>query len=72
MSDNCELLDSCGFFKKYRNTKESACLGFISQYCNGPKMNQCERKKYREANGTPPPDDMMPNGYTIVASKSKA
>lgn len=61
----CELLEKCGFFKKYKDTKNAACQGFMSQYCRGPKMNECERKKYREQHGTPPVDDMMPTGQII-------
>ncbi|MEW5948151.1 MAG: hypothetical protein AB1711_01915 [Thermodesulfobacteriota bacterium] len=61
----CELLEKCGFFKKYQGAKDLACRGFINQYCNGPKMNECKRKEYRKKHGTPPPDDMLPNGLTM-------
>lgn len=61
----CELLDKCGFFKKYQAAKDLVCKGFIAQYCQGAKMNECERKKYRQAHGTPPSDDMMPSGHMI-------
>ena len=61
----CELLETCGFFRKYQESKELACKGFIRQYCQGEKMAQCERKKYRAEHGTPPPDDMMPNGKSM-------
>ncbi len=66
MEMQCELLEKCGFFKKYIDTKNLACRGFIKKYCKGPSMNQCERKKYREKNGKPPIDDMMPDGNTIT------
>jgi hypothetical protein len=62
----CELLEECGFFKKYQATKDLACKGFIQQYCKGPKMNQCRRKEYRQAHGKPPSDDMMPNGQATI------
>lgn len=62
----CELLTTCGFFKKYQATKDLACKGFIAQYCRGPKMDQCKRKEYRAKNGVPPADDMMPSGQMIV------
>jgi hypothetical protein len=62
MAQECELLDKCGFFKKYQNTKELTCKGFIRQYCTGPKMDECKRKEYRKQHGQPPPDDMMPPG----------
>jgi len=58
----CELLKKCGFFKKYAGSNEILLKGFINTYCKGTKMDECERKKYRKKHGTPPPDDMMPNG----------
>ena len=65
MSQDCELLETCGFFKKYQETKELACRGFINQYCKGPKLDECKRKEYRLKNGEPPSDDMMPSGQII-------
>lgn len=61
----CELLSACGFFKKYNQSKELVCKGFIQGYCKGEKMNECERKKYRQQHGKPPSDDMMPSGHMI-------
>ncbi len=67
MSQQCELLENCGFFKKYNTTKELACRGFIRKYCMGPLMNECKRKEYLAANGVPPVEDMMPSGQMINA-----
>ena len=64
----CELLDVCGFFKKYQHVKETACKGFINMYCNGPKMDECMRKKYRMEHGVAPPDDMLTNGMKVPES----
>lgn len=66
MTQECELLNKCGFFKKYQNSRELACKGFILQYCKGPKMSECKRMEYRTKNGVPPADDMMPNGQMII------
>jgi hypothetical protein len=68
MNQECELLTKCGFFKKYQTAKDLACKGFIQRYCKGPNMNECKRMQYRKENGTPPSDDMMPNGQMIVAN----
>jgi hypothetical protein len=65
METECSLLTKCGFFIKYCNTKELACRGFINQYCKGPKQYECKRLEYRNKNGVPPPDDMMPTGQFI-------
>jgi len=64
--EECSLLENCGFFKKYKETRNLACQGFINLYCKGAKMNECKRKKYKEENGQPPSDDMMPSGQMIV------
>ena len=67
METKCELLEKCGFFKAYKETKDLACRGFIRMYCTGPKMNECKRKEYRREHGAPPPDAMMPNGALLAA-----
>ncbi|MDA8084032.1 MAG: hypothetical protein M0024_10285 [Nitrospiraceae bacterium] len=63
----CELLNSCGFFKKYSETKDLACRSFIRNYCKGQKMTECKRKEYRKTHGKPPVDDMMPSGGIIAS-----
>lgn len=67
MLQECELLATCSFFKKYQKTKDLACKGFIIQYCKGAKMDQCKRKEYRKQNGHAPTDDLMPSGQMIRA-----
>ena len=62
----CDLLSKCGFFKKYMDSREAACRGFISLYCRGSKMAECKRKEFRKAHGTPPPDNMLPNGQSLA------
>jgi hypothetical protein len=64
MSD-CELLETCGFFKKYKSSLEMACRGFLKTYCHGDQMNECKRKEFRKENGHPPHDDMLPSGQMI-------
>jgi hypothetical protein len=63
MSDQCNRLDLCGFFKKWRTPKDLTSRGFINKYCKGDGMNACKRKEYLLKHGTPPSDDMMPNGF---------
>ena len=60
--ETCELLSSCGFFKKHMNSHQAACRGLIKQYCKGPKQDKCKRKSYRLEHGKPPVDDMLPVG----------
>lgn len=61
----CELLEKCGFFKKFGNSLESACHGFVKLYCKGALMNECKRKEYRKQHGAPPDDNMLPNGFML-------
>lgn len=65
MDQDCEMLNKCGFFKKYSGSKSLACRGFIQQYCKGPMKEKCCRKRYRKQHGTPPSDDMMPSGQMV-------
>jgi hypothetical protein len=65
MSDDCENLPTCGFFKKYFQVNRNACKDFIKTYCRGEKRDACERKAYRKLNASVPPDDMMPNGVMV-------
>jgi len=69
MSDKavtCEFLDGCAFFNKYKEILGVAYNGFISMYCNGPKMEKCHRRSYRIEKGQPPADDMLPNGAQYI------
>ena len=61
MSD-CELLPTCGFFKKHQQTTNLACLGFMRVYCKGPQQSECKRREFRRDHGCPPDDDMLPSG----------
>lgn len=67
MMKECEMLNNCGFFKKYRQTKDLACKGFMRMYCRGDKQEECKRKQYKKQHGHPPSDDMLPSGHMIRA-----
>jgi hypothetical protein len=72
MMGECKQLASCGFYKKYHNSRELLRLGFILKYCHGPKMDECKRKAYREIRGHTPPDEMMPNGFVMTLAQQQA
>lgn len=59
---DCELLEQCGFFKKFMDSHQAACKGLIVQYCKGPKKDMCKRKVYKAKHGKPPVDEMLPIG----------
>lgn len=62
----CELLEKCGFFLKYRNYDNEACEELIAIYCKGSMMDECKRKEYLDKHGGPPSDDMLPDGEMII------
>ena len=63
--ESCELLETCGFFKKYQDSLNMACKGFLKSYCHGPMMDECKRKEFRKEHGQPPHDDMLPSGQMM-------
>ena len=62
---DCELLQTCGFFKHYKESLNLACRSFIRNYCSGPLMDECKRKAYRKEHGVAPPDDLLPSGQIM-------
>jgi hypothetical protein len=64
--EQCDRLEGCGFFKKYRDRHVVACAQLIEEYCNdSEKSKSCARKKIFEKTGAPPPDDILPNGADV-------
>ena len=62
----CENINTCGFLKKYGNSHRNECTQCIKQYCAGYKMAQCSRKRYLARTGKNPPDDLRPDGHSMV------
>jgi len=62
---DCELLEKCGFFNKYRHFDSEACEELIALYCKGSLKDECLRKAYRKEHGVPPSEDMLPDGEMI-------
>ncbi len=63
---DCENLATCGFFRKHLEAKTLACQGFIRQYCQGDKQDDCKRKIYKQQHGVPASDDMLPSGQLLA------
>jgi hypothetical protein len=63
----CQNLPNCGFMKKFNESKNLACKGFIVLYCRGEQQGNCKRKQYKATHGAPPADEMMPNGQMVLA-----
>ena len=62
---DCHLVDRCGFLRKYQNSLDLACRGFMNSYCRGAKQPDCARLKFRTEHGCPPEDDMLPSGQIM-------
>ena len=63
--EQCNKLENCGFFKKYENSTQIDCRGFIDAYCKGPKMKECARLEFYRKHNRSPVDEMMPSGKII-------
>ena len=66
MSEKCEMLANCGFFKNFSLNSETIKQGWTKMYCDDKKKSErCERKKIRLATGKPPADNMSPTGKML-------
>lgn len=76
MSEPCEKLEACMFFKTYQKEQQRAAAlkGFITMYCKGTKQNEYTRKKVAKAlgGGDKVPVNMMPNGMALSGTDKKA
>ena len=66
MSEQCELLDKCGFFINFKGNSDVIKQGWVKMFCeNKEKSEMCERKKIRKKTGKPPADNMTPAGKML-------
>ena len=66
MSETCELLSKCGFFKNFKGNSEVVKQGWIRNFCESKdKSERCKRKEIRKATGQPPADNMAPTGKLL-------
>ena len=73
MTEKCELLEKCGFFKRYREqggnkeVVEEDIEAWINKYCNDiENSNNCKRKQVRNKTGKPPADNVSPEGDILL------
>jgi hypothetical protein len=64
-SDLCSDILTCGFIKKYGETKKYAVKGFVRKYCNGKKQGACERIKFKQNYGVSPSENLSPIGLYL-------
>ena len=67
MSEPCEFLEKCGFFRNYQWNSEVVKQGWVQMFCEEQaKSELCERKKVRRLTGQPPADNMCPTGTMLT------
>ncbi|MBF0378123.1 MAG: hypothetical protein HQK72_11655 [Desulfamplus sp.] len=70
MSENCELMEKCGFFLNFKGNSEAIKEGWISMFCKDQtKSEKCQRKIIRKKTGKPPADNMTPTGKLLEIRK---
>lgn len=62
MSEACDCIESCGFFRKFGERRSNVWRGLVSFYCMGKGFNLCERRK---KNNTSISDDVLPSGQEV-------
>ena len=48
MAQECEKLETCGFFIKDGEVKDLACRGFVNQYCRETKWTNAKERNIAE------------------------
>jgi hypothetical protein len=65
MSDTCEYLKHCGFFRKYGERRSNVWRGLVSFYCQGRGFSLCERRSKYLNNIDRISDDILPSGQAV-------
>jgi hypothetical protein len=66
MSEPCENLSSCPFFKEFKGNPDVVKNRWIKLFCEDKsKSEHCERKKLKKATGKAPPASMAPTGRIL-------
>ncbi len=68
MCMECEMLNECEFFRKYRHVMEATCRGHHKGCTVEGKWTNArgkQKKRYGVQHETAPPDNMLPNGAMV-------
>jgi hypothetical protein len=64
--EQCELLEKCPFFEKYKCALNVIIKGWVRSFCiDKARSETCARKLYRKEHGQPAPIDMTPTGESV-------
>ncbi|BCR04990.1 hypothetical protein DESUT3_20590 [Desulfuromonas versatilis] len=65
MAKDCELIDHCCFFNKFKNRQSIAWQGIFRIYCLGGLPFLCERRRFHFESGQQPSENIMPTGKLV-------
>jgi len=65
MTESCDCVKDCGFYRKFGARKSNVWRGLVSFYCHGRGFNLCERRKKHLGNISGLSDDIMPTGQEV-------
>ena len=66
MSEYCENLEKCGFFKNFKGNTEVIKNSWIRMFCQDIQRSlNCKRKEIKKQTGNPPADNMAPTGKLL-------
>jgi len=65
MTENCDYVTHCGFYRKFGARKSNVWRGLVSFYCHGRGFSLCERRKKYLGNVKGLSDDIMPTGQEV-------
>jgi hypothetical protein len=63
MNRKCDLLDDCGYFRRYQDHRSEAIDVWKKLFCMDMNYSKkCKRKQIFRETGEAPPDNMSPTG----------
>ncbi len=67
--NQCQYASTCPIYSVFKT--ETLKNIYIKNYCNGPKMGNCQRLTMRES-GKVPPKELLPDGKMLTATHFNA
>ena len=67
----CEKLATCSFFSELRQSDKFRTSIYRTNYCEGPHMEKCARRRFYAENKVEPPKDLAPTGIYLTHNKKE-
>lgn len=66
----CDKFEKCGFYEgKGFELSQEQFDWYVRTYCKGELQSCCKRKKWIYQFGTDPPDELCPDGRSVITSE---